>query len=52
MFLPNECPGLCRQRPGHSLGKNHKVARNEKQKKLHEFSYSKNMANFEAFHQA
>ena len=31
-FSPNECPGLCRHRPGHSLGKN-KVARNEKQKK-------------------
>ena len=21
-FLPNECPGLCQHRPGHSLGKN------------------------------
>ena len=30
-------------------GKN-KVARNEKRKKLRGFSYSKNMANFEAFH--
>ena len=20
-FFPNQCPGLCRQRPGHSLGK-------------------------------
>ena len=27
-----------------------KVARNEKRKKLFGFSYSKNMANFEAFH--
>ena len=26
-----------------------KVARNEKQKKLHGFSYFKNIANFEAF---
>ena len=24
-FLPNECPGLCQQRPGHSLGKNIKL---------------------------
>ena len=30
-------------------GKN-KVARNEKRKKLHGFSYSKRMVNFEAFH--
>ena len=21
IFLPNECPGLCQHRPGHSLGK-------------------------------
>ena len=21
LFFPNECPGLCRHRPGHSLGK-------------------------------
>ena len=21
IFLPNECPGLCRHRPGHLLGK-------------------------------
>ena len=32
MFLPNECPGLCRHRPGHILGKN-KIARNETQQK-------------------
>ena len=25
MFLPNECPGLCRHRPGHSLGKKLKL---------------------------
>ena len=25
MFLPNECPGLCRHRPGHLLGKNLKL---------------------------
>ena len=28
-FFPNECPGLCQPRPGHSLGEN-KVAQNEK----------------------
>ena len=27
-----------------------KVARNEKQKNLHRFSYDKNVANFEGFH--
>ena len=47
-FFPNYCPGLCRHRPGHLLGKN-KVAWNEKREKLHGFSYSKSMANFEAF---
>ena len=41
--------GLCRHRPGHSLGEKNKVVRNEKRKKLHEFSYAKNLANFEAF---
>ena len=35
--------------PGHSLGKKNKVAQNEKQKELHGFLYSKNMANFEVF---
>ena len=35
--FPYECPGLCRHRPWHSLGK---VARNEKRKKLHGFSYA------------
>ena len=34
---------------GHSLGGKNKVARNEKRKNLHGFSYDKNMANFEAF---
>ena len=33
LFSPNKCPGVCRHRPGHSLGKKNKVARNEKQKK-------------------
>ena len=32
-FFLNEWPGLCHHRPGHSLGKNNKVTRNEKWKK-------------------
>ena len=32
-FSPDECPDLCRHRPGHSLGEKNKVARNEKRKK-------------------
>ena len=35
--------------PDHSLGEKNKVARNEKRKKLHGFSFSINIANFEAF---
>ena len=31
------------------ISENDKVARNEKQKKIHGFSYYKNIANFEAF---
>ena len=42
-FFPHECPGLCRHK-----GKI-KVALNEKRKKLHGFSFSINIANFEAF---
>ena len=30
IFFPNGCPGLCRHRPGHSLGEKNKVAWNEK----------------------
>ena len=37
MILPNECPGLCRHRPGHSLGK--KI-------KLHEMKNDKNYLGF------
>ena len=45
-FHAKKCPGLCRHRPEHSLGK--KIfAWNEKWKKLCGFSYSKSMANFE-----
>ena len=43
----NECPGLCKERPWHPLGKKNNVTQNEK--KLCGFSYSKNMPNFEAF---
>ena len=32
MFLPNECPGLCQHRPGHSLGKNVKLHEMKKEK--------------------
>ena len=46
LFFPNEFPGLCQHRPGHSLERKNKVTRNEK---LHGFSYGKNMANFEVF---
>ena len=49
LYYPNECPGLCQHRPGHSLVKKMKVARNEKRKKQRRFSYHKNIANFEAF---
>ena len=45
-----EMPFLCtRCSVVHSLGGKNKVARNEKRKKLHGFSYSKSIANFEAF---
>ena len=50
IFFPNECPGLCQQRPGAFIKEKYRVARNEKRKKLHGFSYDKNIANFEAFH--
>ena len=33
MFLTNECPGLCRPRPGHSLGKNIKLYEMKNEKK-------------------
>ena len=51
-FFPNECPVYV----DIDQGKN-KVAQNEKGKKLHGFSYSKNTVNFVAyiarsFHQA
>ena len=32
-FFPNECPGLCRHRPGTFIGEKNKVAGNEKWKK-------------------
>ena len=50
IVFPNECPGLCQQRPGAFIKEKYRVARNEKRKKLHGFSYDKNIANFEAFY--
>ena len=32
IFLPNECPGLCRHRPGHSLVKKIKLLEMENEK--------------------
>ena len=53
IFSPNECPGLLSNRvdqgPGHSLGKKLKLHEMKNKKKLHVFSYDKNMANFEGF---
>ena len=40
IFLPYKCPGLCRHRPGHSLGKNIKLHEMKNKKKLHGFSYT------------
>ena len=37
IFFPNECPGLCQHRPGHSLGE--KI-------KLHEMKNEKNYMGF------
>ena len=44
-FFPNEC----QHRPGHTLEKKYKLARNEKRKKQHGFSIYYKIANFEAF---
>ena len=49
IFFTNECPGLCRHKPGHSLVKKIKLNEIKNEKKLHGFSYYKNIANFEAF---
>ena len=35
MFLPYECAGLCRHRPGYSKGKNIKLPEMKNEKKLH-----------------
>ena len=47
--LSNECPGLCRNRPGHSLGK--KIKTHEKKNGKSNFGFSNiwNIANFEVF---
>ena len=39
MFLPNECPGVCRQLQGHSLGKNIKLHEMKNGKCNFGFSY-------------
>jgi hypothetical protein len=49
IILPNECPGQCRHRPGHSLGENVKLHEVRDEKEQCGFSYYKNMAGFEAF---
>ena len=43
--LPYECPGLCRHRPGQNI----KLHEMKNEKKLYGFSYTQNIANFEAF---
>ena len=47
-FFPNECPGLCRHRSGHSFIRE-KIKLHEMKKKICGFSYDKNMTNIEAF---
>ena len=44
-FFPNECPGMCQHRPGHSLEKKSSAMK----KICVVFSYSKNMANIGSF---
>ena len=39
--LPNECPGLCQHRPGHSLGKNIKLHKMKNEKSTWVFLYIK-----------
>ena len=53
MFLPNECPGLCRHRSGHSLGEKIKLHEIKKMAKatLAFRIYNTYMANFEAIRQ-
>ena len=48
LFPPNECPGICFQRPGHSLLCK-KISKKWKQKKMCGFSNLKNITNFEVF---
>ena len=39
IFVPNECPGLCRQRPGHSLEKKIRLDEMKTGKNNFGFSY-------------
>ena len=48
IFRFNECPRLCREKPGHSLGIEIRTLQ-EILNILYGFSYSKYLANFEAF---
>ena len=40
-FFPNECPGLCRHRPGHSLGKNIRLYKMKNEKNYKCFPFTK-----------
>ena len=51
IFFTNECPGVYVDIDQGIHSEKIKVARNEKRKKLHRFSYHKNIANFEMFWQ-
>ena len=48
-FLSNECPGLCRDRPGHSLGEKIKLHEMKNGKNLFGFSFYISIGNFGAF---
>ena len=50
IFSPNEYPGLCLYRPGHSLGKKVKWHEMKNGKSNFGLLYIQNMANFEVFH--
>ena len=56
IFSPNECPGLCQHRPGHSLGGKIKQHEMKNEKELHGFSIPKIWQNLKrfvgTFHQA
>ena len=49
-YPPNECPCLCRHRPGHSLGEKIKQHEMKNGNSNFEFSFVNIIAHFEAFH--